>query len=431
LAIVPRRTDHDSVCGINHAFVTTDLMKLAAKAGVTWYRDWSLKWQHMEPAKGEYHWELADAQIDRVLRAGSSVLPLLPPFPSADWSSEAPLTISTKGYPGVRARQAWGPQDPQELAGFIERATARYKDRIHIWEFLNEPIFTDYALPAMSSGQSGIRTYRPADYVALLETAAAAMRRADPACKVIGGIAGGPREMTQQVLEAGILRHVDLFNLHIYPHLRAPEAYASEMVELLKCMDANGGRKPIWITEFSYYGVDNLPRRPFIPQPDAWAEERLLDSERQCADYTMRFFAVMLAHGVQKIFIHSGASGTVNDPSFECALFDYGGAPRKLVPALAVLTQLLGPSPECIGTKTIGKASYVAGFETGKQAVLVLWQAEDERAPDLSLPSGSDLTWVDAMGRKIAEAPAKLSSSLTYLLARSGKAVELLQKIAP
>jgi hypothetical protein len=431
LAIVPRRTEHDSVCGINHAFVTADLIKLAGKAGVSWYRDWSLKWQHMEPAKGEYHWELADAQINRVLHEGCSVLPLLPPFPSADWSSEAPMTISTKGYPGVRTRQAWGPKDPRELAAFIERATARYQDRIHIWEFLNEPIYTDYALPARTSSSFGTKAYKPTDYVALLETAAAAMRKADPGCKVIGGIAGGPLQMTQDVLDAGILRQVDLFNLHIYPHLRAPEAYASEMAELLKRMDARGGRKPIWITEFSYYGVDDLPRRPFVPRPDAWAEERLLDSERQCADYTLRFFAVMLSHGVQKIFIHSGASGTVNDPSFECALFDYGGAPRKLVPALAVLTQVLGAAPECVGTKAIGKGRYVAGFETGKQALLVLWQSEDERTPDLRLPSGSDLSWMDAMGRKSARPPARLSSSLTYLLGRSGKAAELMEKLAP
>ena len=349
---------------------------------------------------------------------------------SAYLSSEAPLTIPTKVYQGVRARQAWGPQDPQKLAGFIEKAVARYKDRIHMWEFLNEPIYTDYALPARLS-QSDAKTYRPADYVALLATAAASMRKADPGCQVIGGIAGGPGEMTQAVIEAGILEHVDFFNLHIYPHLRAPEAYASEMAELLRRMDARGGRKPIWITEFSYYGVDDLPRRPFIPQPGAWAEGRLLESEQQCADYTVRFFVVMLSHGVQNIFIHSGASGTVNNPNFECALFDYGGAPRKLLPALAVLTQVLGPRPRALGMKTIGKAGYVASFETGNHAALALWQAEDESAPDRSLPAGDDLTWVDAMGRKLAGPPAKLSSSLTYLLSRSGRAAELLENIAP
>ncbi len=431
LAIVPRRSAQDSVCGINHAFVTADLIRLASKVGVGWYRDWSLKWQHTEPARGDYHWERADTQIDRVLREGSSVLPLLPPFPSADWSSEAPPTISTRGYPGVRARQAWAPKDPRELAGFVDRAVARYKDRIHLWEFLNEPIYTDYALPAGASRQHGPRTYRPADYVALLKTAAAAMRQADPACQVIGGIAGGPLQMTREIIEAGILQEVDYLNLHIYPGLRAPEAYAGEMTELLKNMQAHGGRKPIWLTEFSYYGADNLPRRPFVPRPDAWAEERLLESERQCADYTLRFFVVMLSHGVQKIFIHSGASGAVNEPNFECALFDYGGTPRKLAPALAFLTRMLGPSPTCVGTKTIGPAGCAAGFETGRQAVLIFWQADEGEALGVTLPSSQELRWLDVMGRKLAGPPAKLSSSLTYLEAPSGRAAALLDRLAP
>jgi hypothetical protein len=430
LAIVPLRVAQDSVCGINHAFVTPDLIQSASKAGVSWYRDWSLKWQHMEPTKGTYRWELADAQIDRVLRQGCAVLPLLPPFPSADWSGEAPPGLSSSDYPGVRARQAWAPKDPRELAEFIERAVSRYRDRIHIWEFLNEPIYTDYALPARLNRRSGAKPYEPADYVTLLEIASAAMRRADPACKIIGGIAGGPKELTREVLDAGILKYVDLLNLHIYPGLRAPEAYAAEMAELLKDMAAHGGPKPIWITEFSYYGVDNLPRRPFVPQPDNWAEERLLGSERHCADYSLRFFAVMLSHGVQKIFIHSGASGAVNRPNFECALFDYGGAPRKLLPALAVLTHALGPSPNCVGARAIGNAGCAAAFETGSQAVLALWQAEDEHASELALPSAKDLTWVDAMGRKLPGPPVRLSTSLTYLLARSGNAAALLSRIA-
>jgi hypothetical protein len=253
LAIVPRPTGHDSVLGINHAFATADLIHLASKAGVTWYRDWSLKWQHIEPVPGEYHWQLADTQIDRVLREGCSVLPLLPPFPSADWSSEAPISISTNGYPGVRARQAWAPKDPRKLADFIEKTVARYKDRIHVWEFLNEPVYTDYSLPARPMGCSGGAKYGPADYVALLKTASAAMRQADPACRIIGGIAGHPLQMTRALLDDGIFKYVDYLNLHIYPGLRAPEAYLPEMDKLLKNMDAHGGRKPIWITEFSYY----------------------------------------------------------------------------------------------------------------------------------------------------------------------------------
>ena len=105
IAIVPPPTAGDSVCGINHAFVTAGQIRLAGKAGVTWFRDWSLKWQHIEPSKGEFRWERGDVQIDRVLREGMRVLPLLPPFPSAGWNSDAPAGLAAGGsYPANRLR---------------------------------------------------------------------------------------------------------------------------------------------------------------------------------------------------------------------------------------------------------------------------------------------------------------------------------------
>ncbi len=423
LAIVPRRTGTDSVLGVNHAFVSPELIRLAGRGGVTWYRDWSLKWQHMEPAKGQYHWELGDAQIDRVLREGASVLPLLPPFPSADWSSEAPAGLSTRGYPGVRIRQAWGPKDPAELAGFISQAVLRYKDRIHIWDFLNEPIYTDYSLPADSTNRYGGRKYLPADYVSLLEVAATAMRKADPSCKVVGGIGSGPTYLTREVIDAGILKQIDIFNLHMYPGLRAPESFAAEMSKLLALMDAHGGRKPIWITEFAYYGADDLSRRPFNPADNSWAEARLLDSERQCADYTTRFFVIALARGVQKVFLHDGGNGKANDTDVDCPLLVHG-TPRKLLPALAVLTQLLGPAPSCVGERNLSGPDCCVAFETPERSVLVFWQASGDGSKP-KLPAGPGLTWMDAMGRKLDGPPAKLTGSPVYLVASPGRAKEL------
>ena len=426
LARVPRRTADDSVCGINHAFASAGLIHIASKAGVTWYRDWSLKWQHVEPARGEFRWDVADVQIDRVLREGVKVLPMLPPFPSADWSSEAPAGLPTTGYPGVRIRQAWGPKDPQDLAAYIEKAAGRYKDRIRIWEFLNEPIYTDYALPSDSTNRYGGRKYAPADYVALLEVAAGAMRRADPGCKVIGGIGTGARGLTRTAIEAGCLKHVDIFNLHMYPGARPPESFGPEMDDLLALMDRSGGRKPIWITEFSYYGADDLPRKPFIPSPHSWSEERLLESERQCADYTMRYFLVMLSRGVQKIFIHSGASGAPNQPNFECALFAADGAPRKLLPALAVLTDLLGPSPAQAGERLFGDAGRALAFEAGPRCVIAAWQPGG--GVTVSVPQAAGARWLDAMGRE-AGATVTLSDSPAYLVGPAGKARELLQSL--
>ena len=410
--------------------MSADQIRLASKAGVTWYRDWSLKWQHIEPSQGQFRWELGDTQIDRVLSEGCSVLPLLPPFPSAEWNSEAPAALTAgRSYPSNRIRCSFAPKDPQELADFVGKAARRYKDRIHLWEFLNEPVYTSYALSADRDDKLGGKRYTPADYVALLEVAARGMREADPTCKVMGGIAGPPRTLTREVIEAGCLKHVDIFNLHIYPGMRTPESYAVEMEELRALMDAHGGRKPIWITEFSYYGADNLPRRPFFPRENDWAEARLLDSERQCADYTVRFFLVMLSHGVEKIFIHSGASGRVNDPNFECALFDYGSVPRKLFAALAVLTSLLGERPAFVGDAALGDLGHAVAFETGQQSLIALWSDADESNQRVAVPAGDGLLVLDVVGRKIASDGVNLTSSPAYLVGPPNKAKELLQSL--
>jgi hypothetical protein len=426
LGVVPRRSGNDSVLGINHAFATPYLIRLAKKAGVTWYRDWTLKWQHIEPSPGVLRWEIGDVQLGRVLREGVQVLPLLPPFPSSDWASEAPPGLPAKGYPGIRLRQAWAPKEPEKLADFVAAAARRYKDRIRVWEFLNEPIFTDYALPGKQVGDYPGKRYTPADYVRLLETAASAIRRADPACKIIGGIAGPPALLTREVIEAGCLRHVDIFNLHPYPGAARPEVYIPEMDRLLSLMDAHGGRKPIWVTEFSYWAADDLPCRPFLPNTWCWAT--LLDSERRCAEYTIRFFTIVLGRGVERVFVHAGSSGLANEWNFECCLFAHGGAPRKIFPALAVFTELMGPRPAYAGERAFGKTGHCFAFETLNRSVLVLWAENEGRATTVAVPAVAG-ECLDIMGGTLLTRPISPSTAPIYVVGPAGKAKELLNTL--
>jgi len=429
LAIVPPRASDDSVLGLNHAFVTSYLIQQARKAGVAWYRDWSLKWQDLEPSPGDYRWEVGDAQIDRVLKEGVKLMALMPPFPSSRWASEASADLPSKGYPGERLREAWAPKDPPRLGEFIARTVARYKDRLHVWEFLNEPIYTDYALPGQGRSEKYPgKAYSVADYVQLLKVAAAGMRKGDPTCKVMGGVAGPPTQMTRELIEAGCLDLVDIFNLHMYPGARLPESYLPEMDTLLKTMDEHGGRKPIWITEISYYGADDPPRRPFLANKNNWSEDRLLGSERECAELTIRYFTVMLARGVQKIFIHAGSCGPVNEPNFECCLFAYGGAPRKVFPALAVFTELIGPNPRFAGEKSLGENAYAFAFETGKRAMLVLWTSDEDLRRTVAVPS-SATECLDAMGGKIPAGPVALSTTPVYVLGPAGAAKSLVSSL--
>ena len=417
IAIVPKPTCADTVVGINHAFASAKLIQLAKKAGVTWYRDWSLKWQDIEPRQGEFHWDIGDTQIDRVLAEGVNEMALLPPFPSANWSSEAPDTLPSAGYPGVRLRQAWAPKRVAELGRFAGQAVARYSSRIKVWEFLNEPVYTDYALPGKDNPEyrkHGAKSYAVQDYVNLLKLSSAAMKRADPACKVIGGIAGWPDHFALEAIAKGCLDSCDIFNLHIYPGIQQPESFIPAMKALIEAMDAAGMRRPIWITEFSYYGSDTYPREPFIPDSANWAEERLLKDEKQCADYTIRFFAVMMAFGVEKIFIHSGASGAVNATQFECCLFDYGGAPRKIFPALAVFTDLMGSHAKFAESQRLGKTAYSYSFATEKGALTVLWDTADNAQTSVPIPP--DSTCLDLMGRPVKVQQVTLGSSPVYFL---------------
>jgi len=133
-------------------------------------------------------------------------------------------------------------------------------------------------------------------------------------------------------------------------------------------------------------------------------------------------------HGA-KVFIHSGAGGQVNNPNFECALFDYGGAPRKLFPALAVMTELLGGRPGFVGERRLGKLGHCVAFEAGKRSVLAMWCEDPGAGGRVTGPDDPEGAWVDAMGRKLTSSPAPLSTSPVYLVGPAGKAKAWLEAL--
>ena len=147
----------------------------------------------------------------------------------------------------------------------------------------------------------------------------------------------------------------------------------------------------------------------------------------KCADYTVRFFLVMLAHGVEKVFIHSGASGRINDPNYEVPLFDYGSVPRKLFAAIAVMTSLLGERPASVGELQWGDFGRGVAFETGKRSLVALWSDSDERGPRVDIPDGESLIVVDVVGREIPVGSVNLSGSPAYLVGPPGQAKRLLK----
>jgi len=448
VVLVPPRPAGDTVIGVNHAYPTRFLVDTAKQAGVSWYRDWSLKWQHIEPAKGKYRWDVSDPEIHRVVDQGANLMAMIP-FPSAEWNSTAPSLATLQALmPGYRdgglgdqgeliprARWAWMPRDVDELGGFVRAAVGRYRGQVQVWEFLNESLFTDYSLPDASHfeitppapGEPAVpdvaqlqatllKGYTVSDYLGLLRTVAPYLRAANPQARIMGGPGYRPDlGYTLQMVEAGLLDLVDILGVHDYPELDQPETLLPRMDKLQAVMRAHGGPKPVWMTEFSYFGTDDLPRQPFVPTPGVFSEKQLL-SERQVADYTIRYSTIFLGRGGQRVFVHSGSTGGVNNPGTESCLFTDGGV-RKVFPALAVFTLQMGPSPKPVADRS-GPGGFIFAFETGAQATLVLWDPQGRAT--VALPPGASCR--DLMGRALEGPTLGLTGSPVYLDGPSGQA---------
>jgi hypothetical protein len=319
--------------------------------------------------------------LDRLQKSGYKIICTMPVQPSTNWASTAPDSVPAEAW----SRLLYLPKDPQLLFDFMRQAVEHSRDRVQVWEFLNEPIWTGFCLPQPDFNKPGAN-YAPADYVTLLKRAYPVIKAADPHSLVIGGFAAQPWHYARDFMALGGLQSVDIFNIHNYGTSRAPESFVDEMEALLKLMDEYGGRKPIWLTEYSYYGADQLPWEPWSSPSGEWAGNHLLRDERQCADWSVRYNLMLLAHGVEKIFYYSGMTGEANNgvTSLICALLAEGGLPRKLYAAQSTLAEMLGRDgrfrralavPETIGTRST-RGIYGYAFQCGRRAVMAVWVTE-------------------------------------------------------
>ncbi len=375
MARVPDLDFADSPFGLNHAYAWDAYVELARKLGVLWVRDWSLKWDHVEPEPGRFDFAMADYQIDRPRALGMKVLCMFP-FPSAGWSSTAPsleeVPEELRRRAGRRMRTAYAPRDPAELEEYVYQTVLHYRDRIEVWEVFNESIFTSYSLPRAAG-------YQALDYLPLLQAVYRGCKRADPDCTVIGGYSTPPAnfdELHRPFIEGGGLEFCDAYSLHIYPG-GEPEFIAEQLDRITDLMREHGGVKPMWMTEYAYYADDDP-----APVPRGWPG--LIESELVQAQWNTRMCVFQLAHGVEKIFYHIWHTRANRDIAARI-FFEYGGAPRKIAASQAAMAHLLGPAPEFLRQIDIGPDASCYLFRNergidgrGPALIAVAWHHWDE-----------------------------------------------------
>jgi len=373
-AVVEPASDPAGLFGMNHAYADPRLIGLSKDIGLSWFRDWSLKWQQVEPQKGRFDFDMTDFQIDRVHDQGLNVLGLLP-FPSSDWGSSAPTDMKTNHDMGERARQAYKPRDLSEYATYVRATVRRYKDRVHVWEILNEPLTTGYSVP-QSTGHT------VADYVAILKTAYQTIKEVDPSARVIGGVASDPDVLAKEFIAAGGLNWLDGINIHIYPVFRLPEIYIHGLETLNALMKEAGKPRPIYFTEGAYYGDDDLPIEPYAAGDDLM---KPLESETECASYLARLVVILLSQNVRTVIYHAGVAGALNEPSVGGIFFEWDGAPRKMAVSQSVITSLLGPDVTYVGPAWDHVRSFA--FHSRAKTIVVVW---DDKLQHLALTPHAD-----------------------------------------
>ena len=410
----------DSPLGFNHAFPWDFLVRQARHAGILWWRDWSAKWDTVEPEPGRFDFRVPDEQIRRLLRLDSQVEVLLP-FPSASWSStarreEVERAARKDRYLRSRLPMAFAPRNLEDFGRYAAEVVRRYRREqprgVTHYQILNEPVYTSYALPR----QFG---YTLADYLRLLETAYRAMKGADPACQVVGGISANPRsDLTLQFLTQGGLRWVDVVDLHLYDSPRPVESYQEPFRAYADLMRAHGGPKPVWISEWGCYADDDPPCFPHTVGDETMNRCRW-PSERAAAEHIVKFTAISFACGVRKIFFHAGTCGTINGPDAGGVLFEYGGAPRKMYPAVSALARLLGV-PQEGGQVVRREGRWACVFRTADRAVAVAWHEGGETQP---LTLAPQVTAYDILGNELPAGQAAASGSPIYLVAPVAEAI--------
>ncbi|HZQ10043.1 MAG TPA: beta-galactosidase [Anaerolineae bacterium] len=205
-------------------------------------------WDTIEPSPGRWDWEYMDWLVRAADYYGLQVIARLDKSPA--WAVEDKTAVSSP------------PHKVSDYTEFVRRVVERYRGKIPAYIVWNEP---NLAL------EWGNQTPNAAEYVNLLQHAAAQIRSTDPTARVIAaGLAPtnensararDDRVFLREMYAAGAKDSFDILAAHPYAFAQSPDAphgasdglNFARINDLRNVMVQNGDQeKPIWITEFGY-----------------------------------------------------------------------------------------------------------------------------------------------------------------------------------
>ena len=209
-------------------------------------------WNVIEPQKGQFDWELTDIYVKGASNAGVKISAVIQPF--AGWDQKGTQTNKNALDFAYYDYKAGPPKDIVEYENFLTKTVERYKDKVAVWEIANEP----------DSPDGGYQN-NPEGYFDLVKISSETIKKIDPKAKVTNGGASGfannnnsERNFWTKFFQLGGSQYIDYFNLH-YNTERSQDAkldpanFEKVLQIYNNLMEQNGGRKPLYLTEFGIY----------------------------------------------------------------------------------------------------------------------------------------------------------------------------------
>ena len=136
-------------------------------------------------------------------------------------------------------------------------------------------------------------------------------------------------------------------------------------------------------------------------------------SEREAAQALVQAAAVFCTHGLRKIFLHAGSCGPINGSSAGGVFFEYGGTPRKMLPAVSAFSRLVDADFEPVDTGPHPADMRAYMFKVRRGLLVIAWTREEK---PVHVTTSDGITVVDIMGNTLKEREVKLSATPTYFL---------------
>ncbi len=358
-------------------------------------------WNVIEPQKGQFDWGLTDLDAKGVANAGEKISAVIQPFAGWDQKNTQVNTNCSMLDAAYYDYKAGAPNDLIEYENFLTKTVERYKDNVAVWEIGNEP-------DANCSGYEN----NPEAYFNLLKISSVAIKEVDPSAKVVNGGASGHSNNSKEIsfwtnfFALGGGHYIDYFNLH-YNTERSHDAkldtatFQEDLTFWNNLMDKNGGKKPLYLTEFGIYsgspsdllagqllqGQSSTANQPVsapsstgqnqnnpitlnqgAQTPSALSTSQNLPEDSQSAQATLYFKDSVLAFANGADFVFIDLIGPDGDLVGSSMAFNTDNQPRLFLTTLRTINQkLVGFS----NAEKIADGQY--RFTVGDKTVYDLW----------------------------------------------------------